>query len=157
MTTRRRPIGSPPPELIPTATTNTAFRSRVLTHIDGTAHTPKTPAAVIHRPAVRSSVTSWICLTIRGMPDVPRPELLEILTDLSDLLDDLDRGRLTRYLRTPSAPVDPEATIDVLSAAAYDLDAIAEDLTSPAWGHPTPEHPTPPPPSSLLTYRRPHS
>lgn len=64
------------------------------------------------------------------MHDVPRPELLEILADLSDLLNDLDRGRLTRYLRTPSPGVDAEATIEVLSIAAHDLDAIAEDLTS---------------------------
>lgn len=35
------------------------------------------------------------------MPDAPRPELLEIIADLSGLLDDLDRARLARSLRAP--------------------------------------------------------
>lgn len=67
------------------------------------------------------------------MPDDARPDLLEIIAGLSGLLDDLDRGRLTRHLRTPIRPIDVDNAVDVLSIAAHDLDAIAEDLAHP-WG-----------------------
>ncbi len=85
---------------------------------------------------------SYTSRTIDRMPDdAPRPGLLEIIAGLSGLLDDLDRGRLTRHLRTPSRPIDVDDAVDVLSIAAHDLDAIAEDLTHP-WaidGHACPD------------------
>lgn len=66
------------------------------------------------------------------MPDdAPRPGLLEIIAGLSGLLDDLDRVRLTRHLRAPGPSVDVDDVVEVLSIAAHDLDAIAEDLTLP--------------------------
>ena len=93
-----------------------------------------------------------MCHTIDPMPDAPR----------TDLLDDLDRGRLTRYLRTPGPPIDTTDAVDVLSLAAHDLDAIAEDLTLPwATTTPTPEPaapgnaPTTTPP--VLAFRSPHA
>ena len=103
-----------------------------------------------------------MCHTIDPMPDAPRTDLLEIIADLSDLLDDLDRGRLTRYLRTPGPPIDTTDAVDVLSLAAHDLDAIAEDLTLP-WATTTPPPVTATPGNAatttnpVLAFRSPHA
>lgn len=71
------------------------------------------------------------------MPDAPRPELLEIIADLSGLLDDLDRARLARSLRAPGpSSTDLDDIIDTLTIAAHDLDTLAEGLSSPGIGQP---------------------